>query len=158
MGRVNRHEKFEINLLAGKFVSEPGEEMLKLTVCAQISDSERIANRFENRATLFAGSVSLRRELIDSVDVVVGFVVGAREEADGAFNQSDFVAVGVQLCGAENGVGEVVNEGIVGVGGLGAVDDDCLQVFVPALRLTEEFSQRAFAVDRIVSEADYEFF
>ena len=50
-------------------------------------------------------------------------------------------------------MGEVVNDGIIGVVRLGAIDDDCLQVFVPALRLAEEFAKGAFAVDRIGSEA-----
>ena len=39
----------------------------------------------------------MRRELIDSVNVGVGFVVRAREEADSTFNQVDFVTVGVQF-------------------------------------------------------------
>ena len=158
VSRINRHEKLEINFLAGKLVGELGEEMLELTACAQIRDTERIANRLENSAALFSGSVGVRREPIDSVDVVVGFVVGTREEADSAFNQSYFVAVGVQFGGTENGMSEVVNEGIVGVVGLGAVDDDCLQILVPALRLAEEFAKSAFAVDRIGSEAFDEFF
>ena len=55
-------------------------------------------------------------------------------------------------------MGEVVNEGIVGVVGLGAVDDDSLQVLVPALRIAEEFAKGAFAVDRIGSESVDEFF
>ena len=157
MRGVYRHEKLEVNLLAGKLIGELREEMLELTACAQICDTEGIANRLENPTALFARSVGVRRELIDSVDVVVGFVVGAREEADGAFNQGDFVASGVQFDRIQNGMGKVVNEGIVGVVGLGAVDDDCLQVFVPALRLAEEFAQGAFAVDRISSEAVDEF-
>ena len=53
---------------------------------------------------------------------------------------------------------EVVDEEIIGIVGLGAVDDDCLQVFVPALRLAEEFAKSAFAVDRIDSEAIDELF
>ena len=153
MRGVNRHEKLEVNFLAGKLVGELSEEMLELTARTQIRDTERIANRLENSAALFAGSIGIRSELIYSVDVVFGFVVGAREEADSALNQVDFVAVGVQLCGTENGMGEVVNEGIIGVVGLGAVYDDCLQILVPALRLAEEFAKSAFAVDRIVSEA-----
>ena len=100
----------------------------------------------------------MRSELIDSVDIVIGFVVGAGEKADGAFNQSDFVAVGVQFGGVENGVCEVVNEAVIGVVSLGAVNDDSLQVFVPTLRLAEEFAKSAFAVDRIGSETVYEFF
>lgn len=154
---INRHEKLEVNFLAGKLVGELRKEVLKLTARAQIRDAERVANRLENSAALFARSVGLRREPIYSVDVVVSFVVGAGEEVDSAFNQSDFVAVGIQLCGTENGVGEVVNEGIVGVVCLGAIDDDCLQVFVPALRLAEKFAKGAFAVDRISSESVDEF-
>jgi len=37
----------------------------------------------------------LRRELIDSVDVSVGFVVWSGKETNGTFNQSDFVAVNI---------------------------------------------------------------
>lgn len=96
--------------------------------------------------------------MIDSVDIVIGFVVGAGEKADGAFNQSYFVAVGVQLCGVKNRVSEVVNEAVIGVVSLGAVNDDGLQVFVPTLRLAEEFAQSAFAVDRISSETFDELF
>ena len=155
---INRHEKLEVNFLARKLVGKPGEEMLELTARAQIRDAERIANRLENPATLFARSVGMRRELIDSVNVVVDLVVGAREEADRAFNQGELIAIGVQLCGAQNVMGEVVNERVVGIVGLGAVDDDCLQVLVPALRLAEEFAQGAFADDRIGSEAFDEFF
>ena len=91
--------------------------------------------------------------MIDSVDVVVGFVVGAREETDSALNQVDFVAVGVQFGGTKNGMSEVVNEGIVGVVGLGAIDDDSLQVFVPALRLAEKFAQGMFGFNGVISEA-----
>ena len=95
----------------------------------------------------------MRGELIDSVNVVVGFVIGTGEEADSAFNQGDFVAIGVQLCGLKNGMGKVVDEEIIGIVSLGAVDDDCLQVFVPALGLAEKFAQSLFGFDRIDSEA-----
>ena len=95
----------------------------------------------------------MRGELIDSVNVVVGFVIGTGEEADSAFNQGDFVAIGVQLCGLKNGMGKVVDEEIIGIVSLGAVDDDCLQVFVPALGLAEKFAQSLFVFDRIDSEA-----
>ena len=157
MGRVNRHEKLKVNFLAGKLIGELRKEVLELTARAQISDAERIANCLENSAALFARSIGVRSELIDSVDIVIGFVVGAGEKADGAFNQSDFVAVGVQFGGVENGVCEVVNEAVIGVVSLGAVNDDSLQVFVPALRLAEKFAKGAFAVDRISSEAVDEF-
>ena len=133
MGGVNRHKKLEVNFLAGKLVGELRKEMLELTARAQIRDAERIANRLENPAPFFTRSVGLRRELIDSVNVLIVFVIGAGEKADGAFNQSDFVAVGVQFGGVENGVCEVVNEAVIGVVSLGAVNDDSLQVFVPAL-------------------------
>ena len=156
--RVNRHKQLEVYFLAGKLVGKLGEKMLKLTARAQISDAERIANCLENPAPFFTRSVGLRRELIDSVDIVISFVIGAGEKADGAFNQSDFVAVGVQFGGVENGVCEVVNEAVIGVVRLGAVNDDSLQIFVPALRLAEEFAQSTFAVDRISSETFDEFF
>ena len=90
--------------------------------------------------------------MIDSVDVIVGFVVRAREKADSTFNQVDFVTVGVQFCGTENSMSEVVDEEIIGIVGLGAVDDYSLQVFIPALRLAEEFAESAFAVNGVISE------
>ena len=91
--------------------------------------------------------------MIYSVDVVVGVVVRAREEANSAFNQGDFVAVGVQFGRTENGMSEVVNESVIGIVGLGTVDDDCLQVLVPAVGLAEEFAQRAFGFNGVGSEA-----
>ena len=100
----------------------------------------------------------MRSKLIDSVDVIVGFVVGSGEETYSAFNQGDFVAVGVQFGGAENGVGEVVNESVVGVVGFSSVDDDSLQVFVPALGLAEEFAKGAFGFNGVGSEAVDELF
>ena len=136
--RVNRYKKLEVNFLARKLVGELRKEMLELTARAQIRDAERVANRLENSATLFARSIGVRSELIDSVDIVIGFVVGAGEKADGAFNQSYFVAVGVHFGRIKNGVCEVVNEGIIGVVRLRPVDDNGLQVFIPNLRLAEE--------------------
>ena len=100
----------------------------------------------------------MRSELIDSVDIVIGFVVGAGEKADGAFNQSYFVAVGVHFGRIKNGMSEVVHESVVGIVRLRPVDNDCLQVFVPTLRLAEKFAKSAFAVDRISSETFDEFF
>lgn len=96
--------------------------------------------------------------MINSVDVVVGFVIGAREEADGAFNQVKLIAVGVHFGRIQNGMSEIVNESVVGIVSLGTVDDDGLQVFVPALRFTEKFAQGTFAPDRIRNETIYEFF
>ena len=100
----------------------------------------------------------MRGELINSVNVVVGFVIGTGEEADSAFNQGDFVAIGVQFGGLKNGMGKVVDEEIIGVVSLGAVDDDSLQVVVPALRFAEEFAESLFAVNGVVSEAVDELF
>ena len=100
----------------------------------------------------------MRSELIDSVNVIVVFVIGTREKADSAFNQVKLIAVGVQFGGVKNGMSEIVNKIVIGVMGFGAVDDDSLQIFVPALRLAEKFAKSAFAVDRIDSEAVDEFF
>ena len=100
----------------------------------------------------------MRRELIDSVDVVVGFVIGTRKETDGAFNQGELIAVGIQFGRVKNGMSEVVNERVVGIVSFGSVDDDCLQVFVPALRLAEKFAQSAFAINGVKSEAVGELF
>ena len=46
-----------------------------------------------------------------------------------------------------------MHESKVRVVSFGAVDDDCLKLFVPALRFTEEIAQFVFGIDRIVSEA-----
>ena len=155
---INRHEKLEVNLLAGKLIGELRKEVLELTARVQIRDAERIANRLENSAALFAGSIGIRSELIDSVDVIVGVVVGVREETDSALNQVDFVAVGVQFGRTENGMSEVVNESVVRIVSFGAVDDNGLQIFITSLRFAEEFAQGAFTDDRIGSEAVDEFF
>lgn len=48
---------------------------------------------------------------------------------------------------------EVVNESIVGVVGLGAVDDNCLEVVVPGLRTAEELAQVSFGEGVVSSEA-----
>ena len=39
----------------------------------------------------------MRCELIDSVNVVVGFVMGTREESDSTFNYGELIAVDVQF-------------------------------------------------------------
>ena len=100
----------------------------------------------------------MRRELIDSVNVVVGFVVRTRKEANSAFNQVELIAVGVHFGRVKNRVSEVVHKVIIGVVRFGAIDDDRLQAFVPTLRLAEKLTQSAFAVDRIFSEAFDKFF
>ena len=51
-----------------------------------------------------------------------------------------------------------MHESVVGIVRLRPVDNDCLQVFVPTLRLAEKFAQSAFAVDRISSETFDELF
>ena len=89
----------------------------------------------------------MRRELIDSVNILIGFVIGAGEEANSAFNQGEFIAVSVHFCRIQNRVSEVVDERVVGIVRLRPVDDDSLQVFIPALRLAEEFAQSAFAIE-----------
>ena len=48
---------------------------------------------------------------------------------------------------------KVVHEVVIGVVRFRPVDDNGLEIFIPTLRLTEEFAQSAFAVDRIGSEA-----
>ena len=42
---------------------------------------------------------------------------------------------------------------IIGIVRLVSVDDDCLQVFVPALRLAEQFAQFVFAVESVFRKA-----
>ena len=85
---VNRHKELEVNLFCGKFVGKLSEEMLKLTACAQIRNTEGIANRLENPTALFARSVSLGSKLINSVNVLIGFIVGTGEEANSAVTAS----------------------------------------------------------------------
>ena len=100
----------------------------------------------------------MRSKLIDSVDVIVGFVIGAGEEADSAFNQGELIAVCIHFGRIKNRMSEVVNEEIIGVVGLGAVDDDRLEIFVPTLRLAEELAQSVFAINGVLSKAFDEFF
>jgi len=100
----------------------------------------------------------MRRELIDSVNVVVGFVVRTRKEANSAFNQVELIAVGVHFGRVKNRVSEVVHEIVVGIVSFGAVDYDRLQVFVPALRLAEKLAESAFAINGVLSETFDEFF
>ena len=100
----------------------------------------------------------MRRELIDCVNVIVGFVIGAREEANSAFNQIKLIAVGVHFGRIKNRVSEFVDESVVGVVGFGAVDNNGLEILIPRLRMAEELAQSAFADDRIGSEAIDELF
>ncbi len=113
VARINRHEKLEVDLAGGKFVGELSKEFLELGAGRIVGDAEGIADSLENSATLFSRSIGKGSKLIDSVDVFFGFVIGSREEADSAFNQSEFIAIGVQLDGAKNGISEIVNEKIV---------------------------------------------
>ena len=100
----------------------------------------------------------MRSELIDSVNVIISFVIGAGKEVDSTFNQVELIAVGVQFDRILNGMSEIVNERIIGIVSFGAVDDNGLQIFIPRLRFSEEFAQRAFTLDRIDSEAIDELF
>ena len=158
MGGVNRHKKLEVNFLAGKLIGEPGEEMLKLTACTQIRDAERIANRLENPTTFLTRSIGKRSKLINSVNVLISFFVGTGKEVNSAFNQVELIAVGVHFGRIQNGMSEVVNESVVRIVSFGAVDDNGLQVFIPTLRIAEEFAKSAFAINGVGSEAVDEFF
>ena len=91
--------------------------------------------------------------MIDSVNVIVRFVIGAREEVNSAVNQMELFIIGIPFSRAENGMCEIVNEDIIGIVSFGSVDDDGLQVFVPALRLAEKFAQVVFAFNGVISEA-----
>lgn len=91
--------------------------------------------------------------MIDSVNIIVSFIIRTGEEANSAFNQGELISVCIHFGRIKNRMSEVVNEEIIGVVGLGAVDDDSLEVFVPALRLAEEFAQRAFGFNGVISEA-----
>ena len=46
-----------------------------------------------------------------------------------------------------------MDENVIWIMSFGAVDDNGLKIFVPALRLAEKFAKFAFAFDRIGSEA-----
>lgn len=74
----------------------------------------------------------MRSKVIDSVNVVVGFVIGSGEEANSAFNQVKLIAVGVHFGRIQNGMSEIVNEVVIGIVCLGAVEDDSLQVLFHA--------------------------
>lgn len=126
---------------------------MKLTARRSISDAEGIAQGFENATALFVRSVSIRRELFYSVAIIVGFVVRAREEADGIVDKNALFLVSVPFDGRKNLVGEILNEDVIRVVSLGAVDDNGLKIFVPSVRLAEKFAEFAFAFDGVVSEA-----
>ena len=99
----------------------------------------------------------MRRELIDSVNVIVSFIVRTREEANSAFNQSELITIDVQFGRIQNGICKVVYESVVRIMSLGAVDNDGLEILVPALRVAEELAQSLFAVNGVKSEAVDEF-
>ena len=46
-----------------------------------------------------------------------------------------------------------MNENVIRIVSLGAVDDDSLEIFVPRLRMAEKFAKFTFAFDRIGSKA-----
>ena len=100
----------------------------------------------------------MRSKEINSVNVLISFVIGFGEEANSAFNQVELIAVGVQFGGVKNRVSEVVDERVVGVVRFGTVDNNSLEILVPRLRFAEELAQVMFAVDRIVSEPFNELF
>ena len=62
--------------------------------------------------------------MINSVDVIICFIIGTREEADGAFNQGEFIAVDIPFNWTQNRISEIVNEDMVKVVSLGTVDDE----------------------------------
>ena len=79
------------------------------------------------------------------MDIRFVLVIRAREEADSAFNQGEFIAVGIPLDGLKNRVSEIVKERIVGIVSLGAVNDYSLEILVPRLRIAEKSAQGMFA-------------
>ena len=126
---------------------------MKLTTRRSISDVERITQGFEDTTALFMRSVSIGSELFDSVAIIIRVVVGTRKEANGVVDKNALFPVGVEFCGRQDFVGEIVNEDEVRVVSFGAVDDDGLKIFVPALRFAEKVAKFAFAFDGVVSEA-----
>ena len=126
---------------------------MKLTARRIISDVERIAQSFEDTAALFMRSVSIGSELFDSVAIISRVVIWSRKEANGVVDKNALFPVSIEFCGRKDYVGEIVNEDVIGIVSFGAVDDNGLKIFVPALRFAEKVAQFAFAFDRIVSEA-----
>ena len=153
MGRVNRKEQFKVDFAGGKFVGELSEKALELTASRIIGDAKGITQGFENATALFVRSIGVGSELFDSVAIIVGFVVRAREEADGIVDKNALFLVSVPFDGRKNLVGEILNEDVIRVVSLGAVDDNGLKIFVPSVRLAEKFAEFAFAFDGVVSEA-----
>ena len=100
----------------------------------------------------------MRSKEINSVNVLISFVIGAREEANSAFNQIKLIAVGVHFGRIQNGMSEVVNERVVRIVSFGAVDDNGLEILVPRLRFAEKLAQVMFAVNGVKSEPFNEFF
>ena len=153
MRGVNRKEQFEVDFAGGKFVGELSEKALELTARRIIGDAEGITQGFKNATALFVRSIGVGSELFDSDAIIVGFVVRAREEADGVVDKNALFLVSVPFDGSKNLVGEILNEDVIRVVSLGAVDDDGLQVFVPGLRLAEKVAKFAFAFYGVVREA-----
>ena len=134
VGGINRDEQLKIDFASGKLVSELSEKALKFTARRIVGDAEGIANGFENPTALFARSISVGSKLIDSVDVIVSFVVWTGEKSNSTFNQQEAFAIGVPLGGTENRVGKIVHKNVVGIMRFGAVDDDGLKLLIPTLR------------------------
>ena len=126
---------------------------MKLTARRSISDVERIAQSFEDTAALFMRRVSIGSELFDSVAIIRRVVIWSREEANSVVDKHAFIPVSIEFCGRKDFVGEIVNEDEVRVVSFGTVDDNGLQIFVPALRFAEKLAQFAFAFDSIFSKA-----
>ena len=90
---------------------------------------------------------------MNGVDSVGILVVGTSEKSDGAVDEETRFGSGVQFCGRKDFVGEVVDENVIGIVSFGAVDDDGLNVFVPALRFAEKFAKFTFAFDGVDGKA-----
>ena len=84
MGGIQTYEKLEVNLFCGKLVGKLCEKMLKFTSGRIVDDAEGITNGFEDSAPFLTRSVSLRSELVDSVNVLVSFVIGTGEKPNSA--------------------------------------------------------------------------
>ena len=153
MSGINREKQFGVDFSGGKFVSELSEEPLKLTACRIVSDVERVAQSFENSAVLFTRNIGIGSKLLNGVDSVVIFVVRTRKERDSAVDKETRFGRSVKSGGRENFVGELVNEDVIGIVSFGAVDDDGLKVFVPALGFAEQFAKFAFAFNGVVGKA-----
>lgn len=77
-------------------------------------------------------------------------VVRAGEETDSAVNKCAFLQIKILCRRIQNLFGKTAHERKIGIVGLGAVDDDSLQVVVPSVGTAEQAAQ-VFLCESVVS-------